>query len=71
MRTSDLEAEVMQRLREAEVEANPRNVSKDVMLSHQVPLRVRRHRVSHPSRVVGVTAESSRDTPCGNEVPHA
>ena len=30
----DLEVEAKQRLREAEVEANPCNASKDVMLSH-------------------------------------
>ena len=36
MRTPDLEVEVMQRLREVEVEVNLCNVSKDVILSQSV-----------------------------------
>ena len=36
MRTPDLEVEVMQRLREAEVEVNLHDVSKDVILLHSL-----------------------------------
>ena len=38
MRIPDLEVEVMQRLREVEVEVNLYNVSKDVILSHSLKL---------------------------------